>query len=89
MSIADRMSIHPQFIMDHLAKMRTKNGEPLLCYIINLRVIHIDLLDTLLSIGLPMYEAISEGNEVNYFDPAEQVYQVMTPLDLTFIRHDS
>ena len=59
MASADKMLIHPQFIMDHLAKLRTKKGEPLLCFIMNLSIPYIEVIDTLLELGLPMYEAIT------------------------------
>ena len=75
--------------MEILGKIRNKLGEPLLCHIINLSMMHLDLIDTLLSLGLPMYEAISEGNEFQYFHPDDKMYQVAGPLDLTFIRHKS
>ena len=54
------MPIHPQYIMDHLGSMRTKDGEPLLCFILRRPSIPVDILDQLLEIGLPMYEATIE-----------------------------
>ena len=47
--------------MDHLGALRNKSGEPLLCFILNRPVVHFKVLEELIQIGLPMYEAINPG----------------------------
>ena len=68
MAMAESIPLHPQFIMDHLGKMRNNKGEPLLCFIMNLPLVHTDAIDALLGIGLPMYEAITQGSTENIGD---------------------
>ena len=82
--------------MDCMGKMRTQNGEPLLCFIMNLSKVHYDVIDALLGIGLPMYEAINwdlfrsatDYDSVRY-NFGEPMPKIATPLDLTFLRDNS
>ena len=68
MAMAEMMPLHPQFIMDHLGKMRNKKGEPLLYFIMNQSMVHLDTIDALLGVGLPMYEAKTQKNKDNFGD---------------------
>ena len=61
-AMAQKMPLHPRFIMSHIGKFRT-NDEPLIVRMVELNLL--DELDILLSLGLSMYEGITEDKQEN------------------------
>ena len=58
-AMSKKMPIHPQYILSHLGRYRDDDGNPLICLMLR-KFLH-DELDLLLQLGLPMYEAITQG----------------------------